>query len=722
MRFRPRALLPIGLAAALWGPPPARAQIPYYVFDDATQVRSIDFVFPEGRTFPDVRLLEHMVLAAPGWLSRLHGALAFLPLVSDPAPHPFTPLDLQRDVARVRRFYAESGFIGSDVRYEVAFDEDDDRVEIDMIVTEGRPIRVRSLEITTPEGDDPATLLSEELASEWRDFEALHQEPIGRRFTEAMRARLVGDVLNWWMNRGWAFARARAQTRVDSTAAALDLDVRVDPGPRSRVGSIRTEGNRGVADDVIVRALPFRVGDWFSAERLAAAQRRLFSLDLFRLVLVDVPADQPRDSTVGVRVRLEETPPRLFTGELGYVSAGGGLTGHAEWAHRNFMGGARTLSTTATFQTGLLSLTGKPEREYGLTVSFRRPFTFHPRLTLNVAPYGRYRDNLVDRSWEVGNETTLIHELGPYRFLTFQHGYSSRRVLDYRLGSANALDLATLLRLIGEGALDSLATRIDRSTLSVSATIGRFDPTSSAQALQARPTLEVTAPAALNTIEFTRVELPVLGYMPLRNGFALAAQARLGRVYPFGKTLANDDDGESLLRAAQLRDVLLTAGGTGSVRGWGNGLLGPKFPNLVFSGLGTGDAPSAVTDGYIPAAGLARATASIELRTPFPGLSDRWGLHAFLDAGRVWTPDARFRGEDPYGEQGWFYGAGAGVDVATLVGPVRLSVGYKLNPSPLDVRSADDVFEAISEGRPISSVKTDQSRRFHIHVALGQIF
>jgi hypothetical protein len=106
MRFRPRALLPIGLAAALWGPPPARAQIPYYVFDDATQVRSIDFVFPEGRTFPDVRLLEHMVLAAPGWLSRLHGALAFLPLVSDPAPHPFTPLDLQRDVARVRRFYA----------------------------------------------------------------------------------------------------------------------------------------------------------------------------------------------------------------------------------------------------------------------------------------------------------------------------------------------------------------------------------------------------------------------------------------------------------------------------------------------------------------------------------------------------------------------------------------------------------------------------------------
>ena len=716
-----RVLPSIALVAAL-APAPARAQIPYYVFDDRTQVGSIDFVFPDGRTYTDERLLEHMVLAAPSWASRLHGALAFLPLVGHPAPHPFTPLDLQRDVARLRRFYAENGFIGTDVRYEVEFDSDHDRVAIDLIVTEGRPIRVRSLRITTPDGGDPAALLPDTLAPEWRDFEKDHQEPIGARFTEATRARLVGDVLDWWMNRGWAFTQAHAEARVDSAAAALDLDLLVDPGPRARIEQIEADGNHGVSDDVILRSLPFHTGDWFSSERLATAQRRLFALDLFRLVLVDVPKDQPRDSTVSVRIRLEESPPRLLTGEVGYVSAGGGLTGHADWAHRNFMGGARTLGTAATFQTGLLSLTEQPEREYGLSVSYRRPFTFHPRVTLNVAPYGRYRDNLVDRSWEVGNETTLIYELGQYRFLTLQHRYSSRRVLDYRLGSANAIDLATLLRLVGQGALDSLSNRIDRSTFSLSATIGRFDPTSPAQALQARPTVEVTTPAALNTIEFTRIDVPVLGYLPLGRGFALATQGRFGRVYPFGKTLRSGSDGEGLLRAAQLRDVLLTAGGTGSVRGWGNGLLGPKFPNLVFTGLGEGDTLTAVTDGYVPGAGLARATASVELRTPFPGLSSRWGLHAFLDAGRVWTPDARFRGEDPYGEQRWFYGAGGGVDVSTLVGPIRVSLGYKLNPSPLDLRDATKVFEAISEGSPISSVPTEWKRRFHIHVALGQIF
>jgi hypothetical protein len=32
------------------------------------------------------------------------------------------------------------------------------------------------------------------------------------------------------------------------------------------------------------------------------------------------------------------------------------------------------------------------------------------------------------------------------------------------------------------------------------------------------------------------------------------------------------------------------------------------------------------------------------------------------------------------------------------------------------------VFQAISQGLPISSVPTDWKRRLHIHVALGQVF
>lgn len=698
----------------------AAAQIPYYVFDAGTQVASIDFHFPNGRTFSDDELLEHMVLEAPGFLGKLRRRLAFLPLVSAPEGYPFSPLDLQRDVARLRRFYAESGFLDTDVRYEVDFDSEANRVDVDMILSEGRPITLRSVRTVTSEGGDPVEAVPEELVEEWRRVEGRRRDAVGRRYTQAARSLLVGNAMEWWMNRGWAFVWANAVAEVDSAAAAADLTIRLDPGPRARVDSIDIEGNESVSDELVLRSLPFREGDWFSSEQLSEGQSRLFGLELFRLALVGTPPDQPRDSSVLVRVRLEESPPRLFTGEFGYVSAGGGLTGRAEIAHRNFMGGARTLRVNGTAQTGLLSMAEQLEREYRLSVSFHRPFTFHPRMSMNLAPYGSYRDDIVDRSWEIGMESSLIYQLGARRFVTLQHRYSSKRVLDYRLGASNALDLETLFLLLAEGALDSLENRIDRSTLALTGTIGRFDPTSPNDALQGTPSVEVTVPGALNTIEYTRVEVPVLGFLEFGSGFALAGQLRWGRVYPFGKTLEGDTVA-TLLQAAQLRQVFLTAGGTSSVRGWGTGMMGPKFPNLVFSGLDT-DSATAVTDGYLPSGGLARATASVELRMPFPGLASRWGTHLFLDAGRVWNPDERFQTDDPLDQHRWFYGTGAGIDLDTAIGPIRLSVGYKLNPSPLDLRDARDVFAAALNDRPLSSVPTSSWRRWHLHIGLGQTF
>lgn len=715
-----RALVLLALLCAA-RPGPLAAQIPYYVFDPSTKVASIDFSFPNGRTFDEDELLEQMALGSPGWLDGVRGTLSFLPLVSAPPPYLFAPLDLQRDVARLRMFYARSGFLDTDVRYEVEYDEDDNAVDVDMIVAEGRPIVLRSLEVVTTDGENLTQALPDSLVGSWEEFDESRRGPVGKRYTEATGSLLVGDVLQWWTNRGWAFARASSTLQVDTAAAAAELSVRVDPGPRARIDTIVIEGADNVSEDVIRGAVPFREGDWFSSERLSSGQRRLFSLELFRLVLVGAPTDQPRDSSVTVRVRLQESPPRLVTGEIGYVSAGGGITTRGQLAHRNFTGGARTLRLDALLQTGALSLMEKAEREYRFSVSYRRPFTFHPLLTLTVSPFGSYRDDLVDRSWEVGLLSSLIFEVGPYSFVTLGHQYSSHKVLDYRLGSANALDLATLIELIGAGALDTLDDTEIRSTLSLSATLGRFDPTRRRDALQARPTFEVTTPRILNTIEYARVDVPLIGYLPFGRGFALAAKAQAGRVFPFGKTVAGDSIA-GVVQQAQLRSVLLTAGGTGSVRGWGNGLVGPKFPNLVFTATEGGDSLRVVTDGYIPSRGFARVNGSLEVRTPVPGLSERWGTFFFLDVGRVWTPDSRFRGDDPNDEDSWFYGTGAGLDVSTLVGPVRVSVGYKLNPSPLDLRDAREVFAAMLNERPISSVPTKNSRRFHLHVALGSAF
>lgn len=713
--------LPLLVAGILLAPGPVLGQIPYHVFDEQTEVASLRFVFPGTRSFDNDDLREQIVLRQRGSLAGLQEALDFLPLVPSPAPRLFAPLELQRDVARLREFYRASGFIDTRIRYEVNFIGDDNRVDVDLIIEEGRPIILDTVRVALPGGGDPAERVPEELASAWERFAARKDSAIGRRYVEADGRRISGQLLDWWMERGWPFARATTTPVVDSAAPSVVLEIELDPGPRARVDSLDVQGNESVSRSLVTRTVPLAPGEWFNSAKLAEGQRKLFGLSLFRLALTDVPADQPRDSTVRVRIRLEESPPRLLTGELGYVSAGGGLTTRGEFAHRNFTGGARTLRLNLVAQTGLLVLGERPEQDYQASFSFREPLFLHRKLSLSVSPFARYQDNRVDRSSELGVESSLLFEQGASRFITFQHRYSGRRVLDYRLGSGTAVDLETLLTLAAGGALDSLRSRIQRNTFALSAAIGRADPTLPVRWLQLRPSVEVTAPPGLNTIEFLQVDLPISGHYPLARRVAISAQARIGRVFPFGKTVRGDTIGP--IERVQLREVLLTAGGTGSVRGWGNALLGPKLLNLVFETLADGDSIRVTgTDGYLAGGGFARATASVELRLPFPGLGPRWATHLFLDAGRVWDPDTRLRATDPGDEARWFLGTGAGIDLATLVGPVRISLGYKLNPSLLDLRRAQDVLQAILDERPIASVPADWRRRLHLHVSLGQSF
>jgi hypothetical protein len=65
------------------------------------------------------------------------------------------------------------------------------------------------------------------------------------------------------------------------------------------------------------------------------------------------------------------------------------------------------------------------------------------------------------------------------------------------------------------------------------------------------------------------------------------------------------------------------------------------------------------------------------------------------------------------------FSTGAGFSYLTPVGAIRLSLGVKLNPSELDLRTADDVLQALVEGRPVSSVPENDWRRLHLHLSFG---
>ena len=182
-------------------------------------------------------------------------------------------------------------------------------------------------------------------------------------------------------------------------------------------------------------------------------------------------------------------------------------------------------------------------------------------------------------------------------------------------------------------------------------------------------------------------------------------------------------EGESgLQQFNDLADVVFTVGGGADVRGWGNGLLGSKYPDTSVDS--TTAEPVLVGNGrYVPVGGLARLAGTLEARLPFPGVANNAGLHVFLDGGRVWTPDDRFVVVDEIIDaDGFFLAAGGGLDLFTPVGTVRASLGFKLNPSPLDLRDPDAVLAALIAGTAIDDVAEEWQRRLQFHLTIGQVF
>jgi outer membrane protein insertion porin family len=228
------------------------------------------------------------------------------------------------------------------------------------------------------------------------------------------------------------------------------------------------------------------------------------------------------------------------------------------------------------------------------------------------------------------------------------------------------------------------------------------------------PTVEVSGPSGVSDTEFFRMAVSGLVAVPITSGMGLFLRASGGRMFPFG---ASDPAGPSPTRAiVGLRGVMFTAGGTSDVRGWGAGLVGPKMPDLE---VDQGGAISADRDG--PVGGLARLTAGVELALPFPFLSSPHGTFIFLDSGRIWTPGSRLEPEDPeLAVEPWAHGVGVGLQFATPVGPLRLAVGYKLNPTRVDLLAPGAVARDLATGGDLSELPTEQLRRWHLHLSIGR--
>lgn len=704
-----RLLLLLLLAACVL--PAARAQAPLFFANDATTVRGISFKFVESQTFTEGEIKNGALLATqePSFFDKIKNRLAFLPFISR-TTYPLVPIELQKDVVRLRQFYRLNGFLKADIDYPASqLDTASNSIRVIFTVDEGPPLLIDTVAIQTPEGTRVGERFGEENTRRWRRFRQDSPLREGERFTSTDFALARGSTLDWVRNRGYAFVTLRADSVVDAANDRIRLSMTVDPGPYTVVDTILIEGNESVPDHVVRRELPLQVGEPFSQQKLVEGQRELFGLDLFRVAVADVP-EQPRDSTVTVRYTVREAKLRLIRAQTGY-GLEDGIVLEPSWTHRNFLGGARRLTVTGEYRSGLGAQPGgsfEPITRLGVTAALRQPYLYSRKLSGIFAPFYLREENPNIRSYyqEIGATTTLLYELMPFRTVSAAYTYARAYPLRQDAG-------------LGSGIYN-------RSVVSASATLGKVDDfLNPKRGTLVRPLFEESGNVIPSGVQYVKTSLEVVRYQPLRGPVNFAARLYGGRMWPSGQSTNQTDP----VIESRFDRIRFYAGGASDVRGWGLQQLGPQLlqADSVFTPIGgtVGGRPDSVTVAnlrYEPIGGLAKLAGNLEVRLPFPGLGPAWGTAAFLDFGQV--TEGSLRPKDLR------FGTGAGIRYETPIGYVRLDLGFKLNPSDFDLYSPAGYYcrvNGIAEGSACETLTGEDGgasawRRLQVHISIGQAF
>lgn len=416
-----------------------------------------------------------------------------------------------------------------------------------------------------------------------------------------------------------------AFARAEVRADSTHIRVLLDPGPLTYLDSIRVDGHTSVTSGLVRRESGLARGDRFSQTDLGRAQQELFNHHLFRFATVSVPP-QDRDSTVNLVIRVREHPLRSVTATIGLGSEEL-LRGNATWTHRNPFGNAHSFAVSA--RASYL--------EQRLNVDYLIPFVFNTRSSYLVSPFAQ----------RVNEEAYVLYRGGASNSILYRYSQQLAGSLTYEL-TRNEEFLKTTDRALRDSTL-----LYNQSSVQVSGYY-QESPFERNEGWSIRPYAEHAGLFGLGTVGFQKASVDVRRYLNVSRAIQLAFRVETGVLFA--------DELDRL--PANVRFYL---GGTNSVRGYDRWQLGPK---------------RAGENGLVPEGGRAMFGFNTEWRQDVSGWLNGFGLSVFLDGGQVWrrTGDASF--------DDLAYATGAGIRYSSPVGPIRVDVGYKLNPTQGDLDTA----------------------------------
>jgi outer membrane protein insertion porin family/translocation and assembly module TamA len=616
---------------------------------DGLRVESLEFDGVEQ--VPESELRAALATQAGSWI----------PFSKEP---PFDREAFAADLRRIDSFYESRGYPDARVTHvDVELDAKGERVSVTVQIEEGAPVRIASVAY---EGFDG---LPERLRERLPRRLGLREGEVRSRAAVTAARESALDTLK---EHGFPWAAVEVRER-PAGPRQLALRVLATPGPRATFGDIEIRGNASVGDHVIRRQLTFSPGDPYRQSRVRESQRRFSTLGLFDFAYVEPRGREEQPPQVPMRITVAEAKHRRFTAAAGYGSEDK-VRARARWEHVNFFGGARTAAVEGKWSS----------LDRGARLEFAEPWFFSRHLAFSAQALAWNEAERVYRRDTFGGRATVRWQ-------------RDRRNPIGRRGATSTLGLTFINELtdyeVDETALadpevrDSLiALGLDPETGSARGTLSalrlEFDHRTVQSALDPRRGYSITGAVeragGFLPGDFTYTEVSGEGrvYVPLGRRWIFAQRVRAATID--ARDPGDAEPGSDALDTTVPFFKRYFLGGSTSLRGWGRYEVSP------------------LTDSGYPIGGLTLLELSSELRLPITG---KLSAVAFVDAGNVWR-------------ESWAVGDGAlrasvgpGVRYDTPIGPVRLDLGYQLNPIP-GLRI---------DGEP-------ERRRWRVHISIGQAF
>jgi outer membrane protein assembly complex protein YaeT len=432
------------------------------------------------------------------------------------------------------------------------------------------------------------------------------------------------------------------------------LTFTAEPGKLAHFGPLEVVGNKSVGESIIRRQLTFKPGDLYRRSIVQDSQRRLYGLELFQFANIETvnPEQQPED--VPIRVTVAEGNHQRVNFGVGYGTEENARI-DSEYHHVNFLGGARSAGVHARWSS----------LDRGVRVDFNQPYLFRPHFSLGGEGVRWYTFTPAYQSVVTGAKMTLTHRQNVRTSwstsITSEHTFSK---IDPNVAAnptlrdeliALGLDPTTLEQ---NGNLNALGIDFQHSTAD--------NLLNASRGFQIAVHVEQAGRLVPGSFNYYGASLDGRHYLPFGDRVVFASRLQMGNIRPVGQDPKNVPFSKKYF-----------LGGASSIRGWGRYEVSPLLAGE-------------------PIGGNSMLAISGELRAIVRG---KLGAVLFFDAGNVWADSLAYDLGDLR------YAVGPGLRYQTPVGPIRIDVGYQLNPI---------------DGLLVNG--NEQKRRFRFHFSIGQAF